>query len=197
MNMMVFNIGKEKHICQEIMAWSDHTLHKPNQYYNGLPPCPYAKKAWEENKVAILFKYEDSFQALYSTISQWVDDLDLVIIVDLAFEKNPESFHNFLDGINNAIADGIFIDRDMWVMGFHPHDEANDFIDDQSFMQLVDDEYAMVFVQRLSKVQESADKLAEKGYYKNYLEEYDAEEIFEKRANLYRRLKNGDETKKS
>jgi hypothetical protein len=52
----------------------------------------------------------------------------------------------------------------------------------------------MIFVQRLSKVQESADKLAEKGYYDKYLEEYNAEEIFQERAKLYRRLKNGDET---
>ena len=61
-------------------------------------------------------------------------------------------------------------------------------------MQMVDDEYALVFVQRLSKLQESADKLAEKGYYDNYLAEYDAEAIFNKRAKLYRRLKHGDET---
>jgi len=46
----------------------------------------------------------------------------------------------------------------------------------------------------LSKLQESADKLAEKGYYDNYLAEYDAEAIFNKRAKLYRRLKHGDET---
>jgi hypothetical protein len=61
-------------------------------------------------------------------------------------------------------------------------------------MQMVDDEYAMIFVQRLSTVQESADKLVEKGYYDNYLEEYNVAEIFETRSNLYRRLKNGDET---
>jgi hypothetical protein len=194
MNMMVFNIGKEKQICQEIMAWSDHTLQKPSPYYNGLPPCPYAKKAWEDNKVAILFKYENNFQALYSTISQWSDDLDLVLIVDMEFEKDPQKFHSFLEGVNGAIAEGIFIDKDVWVMGFHPHDEPNDFIDDQSFMQMVDDEYAMIFVQRLSTVQESADKLVEKGYYDNYLEEYNVAEIFETRSNLYRRLKNGDET---
>ena len=88
----------------------------------------------------------------------------------------------------------IFIEKDMWVMGFHPHDEANDFIDDQSFMQMVEDEYAMIFVQRLSKLQEAADKLKEKGYYDRYVEEYDVEEIFNRRADLYRRLKNGDET---
>lgn len=130
---------------------------------------------------------------MYSTLSQWEDAFDLAIIVDLNFKKDPDEFHDYLEQINQAVSDGFFIDRDMWVMGFHPHDDANDFVDDQSFMQMVDDEYAMIFVQRLSKVQEAADKLAQKGYYDNYLEEYDASEIFAKRENLYRRLKNGDE----
>jgi len=193
MNMMRFNIGKEKQICEEILAWSAHTLQKPNPYYNGLPPCPYAQKAWEDEKVIILFKYEPGMQVLYSTLSQWEDAFDLAIIVDLNFKKDPDEFHDYLEQINQAVSDGFFIDRDMWVMGFHPHDDVNDFVDDQSFMQMVDDEYAMIFVQRLSKVQEAADKLAQKGYYDNYLEEYDASEIFAKRENLYRRLKNGDE----
>jgi hypothetical protein len=171
------------------MAWSDHTLHKPNPFYNGMPPCPYAQKAWEDNKVLILFKYDTNMQVLYSTISQWEDAFDLVIIVDMAFQKDPDVFHDYLEQLNEAISDGVFIDRDMWLMGFHPHDEPNDFIDDNSFMQIVEDEYAMIFVQRLSKVQESADKLAKKGYYDNYLEEYDAEQIFQKRELLYRRLK--------
>jgi len=184
-----FYIDKESQICQEIMAWSDHTLHKPNPFYNGMPPCPYAQKAWEHNKVLILFKYDTNMQVLYSTISQWEDAFDLVIIVDMAFQKDSDVFHDYLEQLNEAISDGVFIDRDMWLMGFHPHDEPNDFIDDNSFMQIVEDEYAMIFVQRLSKVQESADKLAKKGYYDNYLEEYDAEQIFQKRELLYRRLK--------
>lgn len=189
MNNTRFYIDKESQICQEIMAWSDHTLHKPNPFYNGMPPCPYAQKAWEDNKVLILFKYDTNMQVLYSTISQWEDAFDLVIIVDMAFQKDPDVFHNYLEQLNEAISDGVFIDRDMWLMGFHPHDEPNDFIDDNSFMQIVEDEYAMIFVQRLSKVQESADKLAKKGYYDNYLEEYDAEQIFQNRELLYRRLK--------
>jgi len=194
MNNMRFYVDNEQEICKEIIAWSAYTLQKPNPYYNGLPPCPFAQKAWEDDKVIILFKYDKNFQVLYSTISQWEDQFDLVIIVDKAFKENPDDFHDYLDQMNEAISGGVFIDKDIWLMGFHPHDEQNDFIDDSSFMQLVEDEYALIFVQRLSKVQESADKLAKKGYYDNYLAEYDAEELFEKRAELYRRLKNGDET---
>lgn len=191
---MKFYVDNERDICEEIMSWSHHTLQKPNPYYNGLPPCPYAQKAWEDEKVVILFKYDTNWQVLYSTISQWEETFDLVLIVDKAFNKDADAFHDYLDQMNEAIAEGIFIDRDMWLMGFHPYDDANDFIDDSTFMQIVEEEYALVFVQRLSKVHEAADKLAKKGYYDNYLEEYNAEELFQKRSDLYRRLKNGNET---
>jgi len=78
-------------------------------------------------------------------------------------------------------------------MGFHPEDEANDFVDDGTFEPQVEASYAMTFVQRLSKVQEAADKLKQMGYYDAYLEEYNASELFEKRQTFYRRLKDGDE----
>ena len=194
MNNLKFYVDREQDICQEIMAWSEHTLQKPNPFYNNLPPCPYAQKAWQDNKVVVLFKYGNNLQCLYSTISQWDDAFELVIIVDMDFNSDADYFHEYLDTLNEAISNGIFIDRDIWLMGFHPYDDPNDFIDDNSFMHTVEEEYAMIFVQRLSKVQEAADKLFKKGYYDNYLKEYDAQEIFNKREKLYRRLENGDET---
>jgi hypothetical protein len=66
-------------------------------------------------------------------------------------------------------------------------------IDDGTFEPQVDTSYAMIFVQRLSKVQEAADKLKQMGYYDAYLAEYDAAELYEKRETLYRRLQNGNE----
>ena len=189
MNLDFFDQPVEKAIVKEIRQWSAEALEKPSPYFQNLPPCPYARSAWLNNKVAIIFNKEPSYQVLYSCISRFDDVFDLAIIVDMAFQKDPDVFHDYLEMLNDAISDGVFIDRDIWLMGFHPHDDPNDFIDDSSFMQMVEDEYAMIFVQRLSKVQESADKLAKKGYYDNYLEEYDAEHIFQKRENLYRRLK--------
>ena len=76
----------------------------------------------------------------------------------------------------------------------HPDDEPNDFVAEPSetFEPVIDQEYAMIFVQRLSKLQESADKLAKRGYYKPYEEDYNAKELFEHRHQLYRRLKDGN-----
>ena len=187
----------EDQIRQEIRDWSAHALEKPSELFSGLPPCPYAKRAWADSKVTISFKYDSDMQDVYSAISQFCDDYDLHILVDMAFEEDPEEFQDYLYQLNEAISDGIFIDKDIWLMGFHPHDEPNDLIDDQSFTPLVDVEYAIIFVQRLTKVQAAADKLKAKGYYDKYLSEYDAEHLFLQRRDLFQRLmefKNGDET---
>jgi hypothetical protein len=193
---MTFFIGDpvEKTVVEEIRSWSEKILEKPNKFFNNLPPCPYAKKAWLDDKVAILFKNEDSYQNLYSSLSQWEDRHDLAILVDFTFEENSEKFHKFLDEVNLAISKGFFIDKDMWVMGFHPYDDSPEFSEEAEFEPLVDVEYAMIFVQRLSKLQESAHKIKKNGYYDNYVEEYNASHIFKRREELYRRLKNGNGT---
>ena len=63
-------------------------------------------------------------------LHNWSDSKDLVIIADTAFIEDPEEFHQFVDHVNEAIANNVFRDRDLWVMGFHPEDEANELIDD-------------------------------------------------------------------
>lgn len=197
MNFDFFGDPLERKIAKEIRAWSKTALEKPSPFFKGMPPCPYAKKAWAEDRVAILFKHEQSFQCLYSTISQYEDMFDLVIIVDVHPEREPTVFHDYLDRVNEAIAEGIFIERDMWVMGFHPGDEQSEFVEDVDFCPETDVEYAMIFVQRLSKLHEAADKLREKGYYDTYLEGYDAENIYLRREQLYQKLKesrDGNET---
>ncbi len=193
--MHQFLVGQEKEIISEIKAWSKYALEKKSKEFNGLPPCPYAKKAWKDDKVSVIFKHEpDNYQDICQVISTWDDAVDLVIVVDTAFQPNPDDFHEYLDGLNEAIANGFFINRDAWLMGFHPFQDPNELIDDGSFDPIVDTEYAMIFIQRLSKVQEAAQKIAKLGYYDNYFGSYDAAEIYEKRNELHRRLSNGDES---
>jgi hypothetical protein len=194
MNLAFYSEPIEKAIVEEIMQWSAEALEQPSPYFNNLPPCPYARSAWMDNKVSILFKNEPSLQVLYSSISQFDDAFDLTIIVDLNPDENSEAFHEYLDQLNDVISEGMFIDKDIWVMGFHPNDEPSDFVEEVVFERDIDTAYSMIFVQRLSKLQKSADKLDKKGYYDSYDNEYQASDIYEKRQTLYRRLKNGDET---
>ena len=184
----------EKSIMDEITQWSDKVLSVPNPHFNGLPACPYAKQAWLDSKVAVIFKYEKNYQSLYNTLAQFDDNFDIAILVDLSQHMEADVFHEYLDDLNTVISNGMFIDRDLWVMGFHPDDDESEFVEDVSFEPLVDVEYAMIFVQRLSNLQEAADKLDKKGYYDTYGDEYDAKNIYARREQLYRRLKDGNET---
>ena len=184
----------EHDIVEEITQWSSKALEISSPFFNNLPPCPYARKAWADDKVAIIFKKEDSYQTLYKCISCFDDAFDLAIVVDLDNTKNPEDFHDYLDSLNDFIAEGTFIDEDIWLMGFHPDDEPNELVEEVAIDAVTDTSYAMIFVQRLSKLQEAADKLNKKGYYNSYNSDYNVLEIYEKRNKLYRRLKNGDET---
>ena len=183
-----------KKITKDILNWSINFVEKKSNKLNDWPICPYAKQALIDEKVAILFKYDSHYQVLYSTISQFEDIFDLAIIVDLGNNKSAEDFHNYLDDINTAISDGMFIDKDMWVMGFHPDDEPSDFEEEVDFDPVTEVEYAMIFVQRLSKLQVAADKLNKRGYYNSYGSDYNVIDTYSRRETLYRRLKNGNET---
>lgn len=195
-NIMNFYVGDEKAIVDEIRAWSAFALEKKNPKLNDLPACPYAKKTWEDGRISIIFKYGGS-QALYNTITGFNDALDVVLIVDKFYNRDADTFHEEIDQLNEQISLGTFGQKDIWLVGFHPDDDANDFVDDGTFEPHINTPYALTFVQRLSKVHEASQMLMGLGYYEEYAKEYDIAEVFDKRDQLYRRLKNGNESKKT
>ena len=167
----------EESIRKEIRDWSKHSLEKANENYNGFPPCPYAAKAWIDNKVDIQFKYDLSPEKLYENISHYNDKYELIILVDLEYELEPDRFHGYLEGINEAISNNAFQDKDIYVMGFHPEDDTNEIIESDSFETEVDDVYSMIFIQRLSLLERASEKLRSKGYYDRTYGNYKVDEI--------------------
>ena len=194
---MLPNFQLEQEIIKEMRDWSSHTLEKINPNYNDLPACPYAKTAWAQDRVGFCFKYNDHWQDLYTLVSQWDDSKDVVILID--FCPLPiDEMDSHLNMLNDMISAGMLINRDMFLMGFHPDDVDNDFLDDSAFESEIstsDVSYAMIFLQRLTKLQEASDALRVKGYYKNCEEYYDSEQLYENRRFLYRRLKDEEKGK--
>ena len=182
---------ERNNIIDEIKEWSKHTLEVSNPEFNNLPVCPYAKAAWKQAKVDIVFKFEkEDYKRLYMALHNWSDRKDLVIIADTEYIEDQEEFHEFVDNINEAIANNVFRDKDMWVMGFHPEDEPNELFDEEEDVDPISEvDYAIFFVQRLSKLEEAAEKLRPLGYYDKYFQEYDVKHMYELRTNFYRRLR--------
>ena len=68
-----------------------------------------------------------------------------------------------LDALNDRISEGMFIDKDIWVMGFNPEDEPSDFVADVTFNYEVDDEYSHDFCSETFKVAGSCKQVGQKG----------------------------------
>ena len=118
MNTAFYSDPVERNIVEEIMQWSSKALQKPNSFFNQLPPCPYARKAWSDDKVAIIFKKEDSYQTLWSCISKFDDAFDLAIVVDMKNHKEPDAFHDYLDSLPEigkvlSVASGIKVAEEL------------------------------------------------------------------------------------
>lgn len=174
----------EGQIKKELRLWSKEALEKPNENYNGLPACPFAKKSWLENRVGFTFKRSSSWDILFETIQNWDDSKDVVILIDFEYPELNEMYE-FLDVLNETLSDDS---SDMFVMGFHPEAESNEFLND-SFEMTDDNSYAMIFLQRLTKLQEASNLLRDKGYYKFCEDYYANESLYVHREGLYRRLK--------
>ncbi len=177
----------EQKVIKEIKEWTNKVLDKPNPFFNDLPACPYARKAFLSDKIGFSFSYDKSMQGLYTVLSQFDDTYDVILFVQFDFVEEPQEFHDYIGALNDAISMGIFIQKDLWVMGFHPHDEGEEAFD-QEFDYLVDEPYTMFFVQRLSTIEKSAEMLRKKGYYNQYLNDPQTAGLWDERQELYRRL---------
>ena len=78
----------------EIRSWSKHALEKPLDYFNGLPPCPYAEKAWEDNRVDCVVKDTKYKKPLYQAVFEFPNDVDIVLVIDKSFQKKLKTFIN-------------------------------------------------------------------------------------------------------
>ncbi len=168
----------------DIRKWSKDFLEIPNAKLNGLPPCPYAKQAWLDKKVT--FSINTGLAGLVKAVEDF--DLHTFDIVVWATELLPdmEYLDGFCDGINEALA---IANRDMHLMVFHPDYDAEeaglDFLveDDVTDTDLV---YCMVFVQKLSLLDDASLSLEKSGYYQHFPEDTYNSLVVERR-----RLRNG------
>ena len=169
----------------DIRKWSHEFLEVPNAKLNGLPPCPYAKQAWLENQVK--FSINTGLDGLAECVQKFEShDYDIVV---WASEELPdmEYLDGFCDGMNEALSiAGI----DMHLMVFHPDYDAIeaglDFLvdDDVTDEEL---EYCMVFVQRLSLLDDASVSLEKSGYYAHF-----PDEVYQSLVIDRRRLRHGN-----
>ena len=153
-------------VANEIRIWSNKILETPSDHYNGLPPCPFARKAWADNKVKISFGGKEE---VIKHCLQWNDKIELLIVViedsdwrDIDEWCEEENIHL----VNDDLALMAFVPESDSIPSGQPDEELEDWD------HLIDEPYSMVFIQRLSIVNAASDKLERQGYYKNCTAEF-------------------------
>jgi len=174
-------------IAEDLRSWSEHVLEVPSEYLNGLPPCPYARKAWLDNQVRVIETKDVLTSALLHR--DLVKTHDLVVIASFNL-PDAEKMERAIQEYNDKYA----VD-DLYFMLFHPEygaEEAElDFLYETEWESSIEDEYCMVFIQKLSKVDDYSLQLEKKGYYDAFPEDEYQTLVLDRR----RKRRHGYETK--
>lgn len=177
-------------IEQDLRNWSKYVLEVPNKHLNGLPACPFARKAWIDNKVRVIEAKDDVILSAIHNRHQ-VGQYELVVIASYAI-PDPDVMYRTIEAMNILCAKD-----DLYFMCFHPEygaeDAELDFLYDTDWESNIDADYCMIFIQSLSMVDDASKQLEEKGYYRNIPED-EYQNLVIKRRQL-REEQNHDEAK--
>jgi len=180
-------------IKEDVRLWSKHYLEVSNKHLGGFPACPFAKKAWLDNKVQVEIKiknyhYKKELNELIYKLD--FNEKEILIFCDPYYSYTPNKLHEITEYYNDK-----YNKLNMYFMSFHPHNPATS--QDQAF--LVEPEgkipevesdlkYSMMLVQKFSQLEKASDKLKRLGYYKKWPDEY-YKDVVETRRNKYNLIK--------
>jgi hypothetical protein len=170
----------------DLRSWSRTVLEAPSPHLNGMPPCPYARKAWRENKVLVI--ESDNFEEDVAKYCRDFYEFDKeLIVVGTYYIPDLDDLSAVTDSLNAKYTS-------LHCMQFHPEYGAGDaeleFLTDNDWESSNPYEYCMIFIQDLGAVVAASDRLESLGYYSAYpRDEY--EELV---VNRKRRLTDANES---
>lgn len=147
----------EQSIRLKLNQWLVDFVEKTNPLLNNWPPCPYARQARLANRIHIVF---DSPLEIAGYVT-FLDNHDVVILCFDSAEYSASQIELFTQHINSSL-----IWKDCVVLEDHP--DSKEFVNG---VKMNFEECGLMILQRLSKLNTSADQLKDKGYYNTWSEE--------------------------
>ena len=144
----------------DILAWVTGFVERPHPALNGWAPCPYARRARLEGKFEIRQGKIDPYTDLHNID---IGELDVVALVYDPAEFEPEQFNQQITAVNQ----GFLRARDLLALADHP--DSPEVVQGVTMNQGT---WAIAFVQPLAKLNDHARMVSEKGYYKDWPEDY-------------------------
>ena len=148
-------------------VWILDFLSKPSPVFNDLPPCPFAKEAWLQNRVVIQELQEiqnlsisEYFLAELENYSyHWPKGKEVVALV---CDPTIITAQQLID-VQESATENFLADRGYVALEDHP-----DNIEKVDNVVLNNGDYAVIFLQPSDKLNKAREILKKKGYYKNW-----------------------------
>ena len=144
----------------DILAWVTGFVERPHPTLLGWAPCPYARRARLEGKFEIRPGHIDPYTDLQHIN---IGELDVVAMVYDPTEFEPDEFNQQIIAVNQ----GFLRARDLLALADHPG--SPEVVKGVTMNQGT---WAIAFVQPLAKLNAHARMVSEKGYYKDWPEDY-------------------------
>ena len=144
---------------QDILSWITGFVEQPHPALAGWPPCPYARRARTENLLEIRPGTEPYWDLMHVELGR----LDVLAFVYDPANFAAAEFENLVLRANQ----GFLLARDLIALSDHP--DAPEIVNGVSMNQ---GQWAIVFVQALSKLNSHAQTLADRGFYHGWPEDY-------------------------
>jgi hypothetical protein len=148
---------------EDLRRWTTEVLSRPSDQLRGMPPCPFAADAWEAGLVAVgLCDGLDDVTDALDFYPASRRDVFICVLPDVE-GLTSEELARYVEDKNEGL-----VAEDMWLMAYHPDDDPNEYgleYLDADWEPIVEEDYAMVFVQQLSKLTAASYNLEKQGYY--------------------------------
>jgi len=184
-------------IIEDVRLWSKNFLEVSNVHLAGMPACPFARKAWADNKVWIAVKTKNS--TYKKELNSCLKNLDftkkeILIFCDPYYSYSPDELHYATEEYNEW-----YNKKDIYFMSFHPSNPATE--DEERFLVSPTEDteihksypeykYSMMLVQKFSQLMEASDKLHRQGYYRKWPNGYYRDVIIS-RSEKYNKITGG------
>jgi hypothetical protein len=157
-------------VTQNIEHWIENFVEVPHPALGGWAPCPYARKARMDRDYTIRIGVNPYFDLL--NVAR--DGLGGKSVVILAYDPDEFFYAQFTSDVRAANQE-VLVARDLLALEDHPGDP--EIVNGVSMNHGT---YALALVQSLSELNQKAQTIASKGFYKTWPENYLAE-LFEHR----------------
>lgn len=145
-------------IVGKLTKWMTEFVEMPNNKLGNWPPCPYARQARVNNKIAIKFSTVDEFTDVVRESFETLEDKEVVVICFDHKTVQPDFLKNLVIDMNNVLMPMNYV-----ILEDHP-----DSLEYINGVNMNFGECGLLVLQKLDKLNKASEQLKEKGYYESW-----------------------------